>query len=171
MFEEPLNSTKYGPFGPAAVQALVGTFYQNVKGDFRDWDLTIQFFIAKFPGGQRVPTDDALLEYLQPIYSTERELKDGSILKMWGPVTSGFLSGRNVSTVSTTDMEHVGSYELKKAGSFLGRAPTRNYHLRIDDQLVFGIRLKHANERKLSPQHLADAEALVAAIIGSIRID
>src|ERR1051325_9115466 len=48
LFEGPLHSSQYGPFGPDAVQAAIGTFYQGVKGDFRDWDLSIVLFVAKF---------------------------------------------------------------------------------------------------------------------------
>ncbi len=168
-FESRNPSLAGSSFGDEAKELDIGNFYFGVVGDFKDWDMTVDVFVAQWkPGMPPLKTDSDLAKYVGQFYSKKWTLKDGKEVSNFGGLANFRIGRRDVVVATAADLYRITPIVLESGGKTTLR-PYQQYFLRLNDRVGIGLRFFHWNLKKLTPQRHAEAQTKAIAIIERIR--
>jgi hypothetical protein len=168
-FENPVNPRFTYSYGKGAYRKNIGGFFLGIKGDFRDWDLTADFFVIKFDQSQH-PMRSAvdLAKFTREILSRKTVLANGNEVDDLGDVLIEKIGPYDVVIATRSDQYQVRTFNVKGGGE-LTESPYQIYCIRLDDEITVSIRVSHDNAKKLSPKWYAESHARIIKIIESMK--
>lgn len=166
-FDDP-NKNRAFPFGDKAATKTIATYFYGVVGDFRDYDMTVEVFVLNANEGEKIISPDELAAYVEKVLSEPFLLKNGGQVTNFGTMSTLKMASREVVVAAAADMYHITEQVLpeRTTTTFI---PYKIYFIRLDDEVIVGIRVRHHTQKRLSPRWHAQADAMLTSIIESLK--
>lgn len=176
-FENPPNPRFTSSLGNGMYSKEVGTLFLGVKGDFSDWDISINLFVIKcdpIRHPMRSPKD--LAEFAREFLSKKYVLANGKRVDDLGSLTIEKIGSFDVVVATRADPNQVRTVKIKNAqGEYtdaeLPQKPYQLYYIRLDNEIAIGIRVSYDNERTLNPKWYAASHARITQIIENMKVE
>lgn len=169
-FSNSAKDDTASPFGDAAYEKTIATYFYGVVDDFKDYDMTVDVFAMKFDVTKRaIKSTDNLAEYVRQTLSKKWVLKGGKEIKDLGEVSTDMLGSFETVVATAADLYHISETTLENR-AIVTFQPYQWYFIRLDDEITIGLHFNHFTQKRLTPQWYADAKAMAVSIIQSLKI-
>jgi hypothetical protein len=156
------------PFGDRATTKEIATYFFGVVGDFRDYDMTLDFFVLKANDGDKFASLDEFSTYVAGVLSKPFILKNGGQVTNFGTMSRLKVPSHEVVVATAADMFLITEQRLsgRTTTTF---APYKVYFIRLDEEVIVGIRVEHHTQKRLSTRWHAQADAMLTSIIKNLK--
>ena len=156
-------------FGSSAVMENAATFYYGVRGDFQDFDVTIDVFAMRLYESARCSSDLDLKNYVADVLAKPVVLKSGERINSLGRIEILSIGKRSVVVAEGADMVHVRTIVLTD-GAITSSQPTQWYFVRLNDTIVVGVHVLYYNEKRMTRQLLSTVTQIAESVVDSINV-